>query len=127
MDIVVWLRSLGLGKYEAAFRENDIDESVLANLTAESPKEIGVVLLVIGQDTSYSLKAIKSASDARHCTQHPFHATKLMKVIRLEWPTWLRTEDYLWATFLHLTASLLARVILDTASILCSHARRTAR
>ena len=27
MDIVVWLRSLGLGQYEAAFRENDIDES----------------------------------------------------------------------------------------------------
>jgi hypothetical protein len=26
MDIVVWLRSLGLGKYEAVFRENDIDE-----------------------------------------------------------------------------------------------------
>lgn len=25
MDIVVWLRSLGLGKYEAVFRENDID------------------------------------------------------------------------------------------------------
>ena len=29
MDIVVWLRSLGLGKYEAIFRENDIDETVL--------------------------------------------------------------------------------------------------
>ena len=28
MDIVVWLRSLGLGKYEAAFRENDIDETI---------------------------------------------------------------------------------------------------
>ena len=26
MDVVVWLRSLGLGKHEAAFRENDIDE-----------------------------------------------------------------------------------------------------
>ena len=25
MDVVVWLRSLGLGKYEALFRENDID------------------------------------------------------------------------------------------------------
>jgi hypothetical protein len=25
MDVVVWLRSLGLGKYEAAFRENEID------------------------------------------------------------------------------------------------------
>ena len=35
MDIVVWLRSLGLGKYEAAFRENEIDETVLPNLTAE--------------------------------------------------------------------------------------------
>jgi hypothetical protein len=30
MDIVVWLRSLGLGKYEAVFRENEIDETVLA-------------------------------------------------------------------------------------------------
>jgi hypothetical protein len=29
MDIVVWLRSLGLGKYQAVFRENDIDEAVL--------------------------------------------------------------------------------------------------
>jgi hypothetical protein len=28
MDIVVWLGSLGLGKYEAAFRENEIDETV---------------------------------------------------------------------------------------------------
>ena len=27
MDIVVWLRSLGLGKYEAAFRENEINET----------------------------------------------------------------------------------------------------
>src|SRR5262249_57714764 len=42
MDIVVWLRSLGLGKYEAAFRENEIDERVLPNLTQEDLKEIGV-------------------------------------------------------------------------------------
>jgi hypothetical protein len=42
MDIVVWLRSLGLGKYEAAFRENDIDETVLPNLTHETLKELGV-------------------------------------------------------------------------------------
>jgi SAM domain (Sterile alpha motif) len=27
MDVVVWLRSLGLGKYEAAFRENEIDQN----------------------------------------------------------------------------------------------------
>src|SRR6202035_1442424 len=42
MDIVVWLRSLGLGKYEALFHENDIDEKVLLTLTAEDLKELGV-------------------------------------------------------------------------------------
>ena len=45
MDIVVWLRSLGLGEYEAAFRENEIDERVLPNLTAEDLKDIGVSIV----------------------------------------------------------------------------------
>jgi hypothetical protein len=45
MDIVVWLRSLGLGKYEAAFHENDIDETVLPSLTHENLKELGVTSL----------------------------------------------------------------------------------
>ena len=45
MDVVVWLRSLGLGKYEALFRENDIDETVLPNLTVEDLKELGVASL----------------------------------------------------------------------------------
>ena len=45
MDVVVWLRSLGLGKYEAAFRDNEIDETVLPNLTAEDLKELGVTAL----------------------------------------------------------------------------------
>ena len=42
MDIVVWLRSLGLEEYEAAFGDNKIDERVLPNLTQEDLKEIGV-------------------------------------------------------------------------------------
>src|SRR5262249_47395514 len=45
MDIVVWLRSLGIGKYEAAFRENDIDETVLPSLTHQNLKELGVASL----------------------------------------------------------------------------------
>src|SRR5215471_11969319 len=45
MDVVVWLRSLGLGKYEAAFRENEIDETVLPNLTAEDLKDLGVTIV----------------------------------------------------------------------------------
>ena len=38
MDIVVWLRSLGLGQYEAAFRENEINERVLPSLTRQAPQ-----------------------------------------------------------------------------------------
>jgi class 3 adenylate cyclase len=45
MDIAVWLRSLGLERYEAVFRENDVDETVLPNLTAEDLKELGVASL----------------------------------------------------------------------------------
>ena len=33
MDIGGWLRGLGLGQYETAFRENEIDADVLSDLT----------------------------------------------------------------------------------------------
>jgi class 3 adenylate cyclase len=42
MDIGSWLRVLGLERYEAAFRENEIDETVLPSLTHETLKELGV-------------------------------------------------------------------------------------
>jgi class 3 adenylate cyclase/predicted ATPase len=42
MDVGDWLRGLGLERYEAAFRENEIDERVLPSLTQEDLKEIGV-------------------------------------------------------------------------------------
>jgi class 3 adenylate cyclase/predicted ATPase len=45
MDVGGWLRSLGLEQYEAAFRENEIDNSVLPNLTAEDLKELGIAAL----------------------------------------------------------------------------------
>jgi class 3 adenylate cyclase/predicted ATPase len=45
MDLVGWLRSLGLGQYEAAFRDNAIDEKVLPRLTAEDLKDLGVGLV----------------------------------------------------------------------------------
>ena len=45
MDIEGLLRSLGLERYEGAFRENEIDETVLPNLTAEDLKELGVSAL----------------------------------------------------------------------------------
>ena len=45
MDVMVWLRSLGLGKYEAVFRENEIDETVLPSQTEEHLKQLGVTAL----------------------------------------------------------------------------------
>ena len=45
MDIGGWLQSLGLAKYEAAFRENEIDETVLPNITAEDLKDLGVSIV----------------------------------------------------------------------------------
>lgn len=42
MDVGGWLRKLGLEQYEAIFRENEISEKVLPNLTAEDLKDLGV-------------------------------------------------------------------------------------
>jgi hypothetical protein len=42
MDVRSWLRKLGLEQYEAAFRENRIDDTVLPRLTAEDLKDLGV-------------------------------------------------------------------------------------
>jgi SAM domain (Sterile alpha motif) len=42
MHVGGWLRRLGLEQYEAAFRENKIDETVLPSLTAEDLKDLGV-------------------------------------------------------------------------------------
>src|SRR6516165_5313241 len=42
MNVLGWLRNLGLEQYEAIFRDNDIDASLLSSLTNEDLKEIGV-------------------------------------------------------------------------------------
>src|SRR5262245_18971917 len=43
MDITAWLRSLGLKRYEQAFRDNEINESVVLKLTTEDLNELGVI------------------------------------------------------------------------------------
>ena len=42
MDVGDWLRGLGLGQYEALFRESDIDPEVLPELTDQHLKDLGV-------------------------------------------------------------------------------------
>jgi class 3 adenylate cyclase len=64
MDIVVWLRSLGLGKYEAAFRENEIDETVLPSLTHEILKELGVTAVGHGLKLLDAIAALRGDTSA---------------------------------------------------------------
>ena len=45
MDVGGWLRRLGLEQYEAAFRENEIDDTVLPTLKAEDLKDLGVTIV----------------------------------------------------------------------------------
>ena len=44
MDLGTWLRSIGLEQYEAGFRENAIDPSVLPDLTDQDLEKLGVLL-----------------------------------------------------------------------------------
>src|SRR6516165_5807405 len=82
MDIVVWLRSLGLGKYEALFRENDIDETVLLTLTAEDLKELGVTsfghrrklldgIAALRSDASCKVPSVDTATTSSAPSAHP--------------------------------------------------------
>ena len=42
MDVADWLRALGFERYQAAFRENDVDAELLLGLTDADLKDIGV-------------------------------------------------------------------------------------
>src|SRR5580658_8341014 len=42
MDVGEWLRSLGLGQYEATLRDNEIDDTVLSDLTDGDLEKLGV-------------------------------------------------------------------------------------
>src|SRR5208282_4170617 len=80
IDVGEWLRSLGLGQYEAAFRDNAIDGKVLPKLTAEDLKELGVasvghrrtLLSAIAEPsaTPTSPIAVRSAARAESLTPH---------------------------------------------------------
>src|SRR4051794_14386615 len=45
MDVGQWLKSLGLERYEAAFRENAVDAELLPTLTGDDLKDLGVTLV----------------------------------------------------------------------------------
>ena len=70
MDIEGWLRSLGLERYEAAFRENEIDDTILLRLTAEDLKELGVGPVGHRRKLLDAIAALRADSNANA----PLHA-----------------------------------------------------
>jgi hypothetical protein len=65
MDLRGWLRSLGLERYEAAFRENEIDETVLPSLTAEDLKDLGVGIVGHRRKLLDAIAALRTDATAK--------------------------------------------------------------
>ena len=45
MDVGEWLKGIGLGQYEARFREHEIDAEVLPELTEADLEKFGLALM----------------------------------------------------------------------------------
>jgi class 3 adenylate cyclase/tetratricopeptide (TPR) repeat protein len=65
MDIGGWLRSLGLERYETTFRENEITEKVLPNLTAEDLRDLGVTIVGHRRTLLDAIAALRIGANAK--------------------------------------------------------------
>ena len=65
MNIAAWLRSLGLERYEAAFRDNEIDGTVLPSLTAEDLKDLGVTIVGHRRKLQDAIAALRADASAK--------------------------------------------------------------
>src|SRR6516165_11105795 len=65
MNVGGWLRGLGLEQYEAAFRDNDIDETLLPGLTHETLKELGVASVGHRMKLLDAIAALRSDASAQ--------------------------------------------------------------
>ena len=92
MDLGDWLRSLGLEQYEAAFRENAIDDTILHDLTENHLREIGIPLgarlkllkaiAALGAGAEATLAdVVPSGAAERH--RHPTHFHRQTEASRI--------------------------------------------
>ena len=71
MDVGVWLGNLGLGQYEAAFRDNEIDGAVLPKLTLDDLKDLGVAVVGHRRKIMSAIEELNIASVARAAAMKP--------------------------------------------------------
>jgi class 3 adenylate cyclase/predicted ATPase len=65
VDVGAWLSGLGLGQYEQAFRDNDIDPGLLPTLTADDLRELGVASLGHRKRLLAAIAALAEPTDPR--------------------------------------------------------------
>jgi class 3 adenylate cyclase/tetratricopeptide (TPR) repeat protein/ABC-type transport system involved in cytochrome c biogenesis ATPase subunit len=76
MNVAEWLRTLGLGQYEAVFHENSVTVDLLPNLTPEDLKDLGVTLVGHRRRMLDAISELRAdaglAEDSRAATaEHP--------------------------------------------------------
>jgi class 3 adenylate cyclase/tetratricopeptide (TPR) repeat protein len=76
MDVAEWLLGLGLGKYEAAFRDSAIDEHVLSHLTGEDLREIGVATVGDRRKLLAAIAALSAPSRSAKTRSPPTRAER---------------------------------------------------
>ena len=80
MDVADWLRRLGLGQYEAAFRENAVTVDVLPSLTLEDLRDLGITavghrrrlldaIAALRADRELASDPQQRRADRRRCTR----------------------------------------------------------
>ena len=60
-----WLRGLGLGQYEATFRDNAVTEKVLPNLTAEDLRDLGIGMVGHRRTLLDAIALLRTEADAK--------------------------------------------------------------
>ena len=65
MDILAWLRELGLERYEQAFQQNEIAADILPKLTADDLKDIGVTIVGHRRKLLEAIAAMAEPASAR--------------------------------------------------------------
>ena len=89
-DLGEWLNALGLSRYEAAFRENDVDTDVVGGLTVDDLREMGVssvghrrklldaiaALSLVPDDLSSDIAPVPESSDSEELLTSPPEAER---------------------------------------------------
>src|SRR5271169_4038053 len=117
MDIGGWLRSLGLERCEAAFRENEIDDTVLPTVTAEDLKDLGVDVVGHRRKLLNAISALRATS--RKSLSLPTH-DEVLALGRL-----LRFGALCRGTGQSIHLSILAAVQAGGCELFCSDSGRT--